>query len=229
MAIPYIKQTYIKYHKGKGYICGHVDALHATPPAADTFTDKLVERLIRKLGCAGIISTTSRLHCDLNRSPNLENQAGITEYRQAIHEILDYLHIIDRNTCKLLKPYLHLSFHGMKDANYGPFAIEIGTQRGKSCSPEVRQWFERKLAEAVRVISPEITIVFDRKFKGNESIIAHRYGDIDGYSGYGALFHSFQIELSRTIRRKYLTEAVAIFSDIITEFQVKFVHPNSRG
>lgn len=223
MVIPYIKHNFIKYHKGNGYLCGHVDALHATPPAADKFTDKIVESLINKLGCAGIISTISRLNCDLNRTPNPENYAGITEYRQAIKEILTFLHILDVEKQKLLTPYLHLSFHGMKDTNYGPYAIEIGTQKGKSCSPEVLQWFEHKLTKAARNISPEISIIFDRKFKGNESITAHRFGDKDGYHGYGLHFHSFQIELSRTIRKKHLAKLVAIFSEIITDFQAKFV------
>ncbi|WP_147535606.1 N-formylglutamate amidohydrolase [Bacillus marasmi] len=227
MTIPYIEQTFIKYHMGKGYICALVDALHAAPPAADKYTDKIVEKLIKEIGCAGIISTVSRLYCDLNRAPTRENQAGITEYRKAIHDILDYLQIVDFAKHTLQTPFLHLSFHGMKDANYGPFAIEIGTQRGKSCSREVRKWFEKKLKSTFSNISPEMNIVFDRKFKGNESIVSHRFGDTDHYSGYGANFHTFQIELSRTLRVKYLKETVKIFAGIIAEFQDTFVHPAS--
>ncbi|MGJ7918950.1 hypothetical protein [Neobacillus sp. LXY-4] len=223
MTVPYIKQKYLKFHKGKGFICGHVDALHATPPAADKFTDKIVEKLIIEIGCAGIISTVSRLECDLNRSPNGINNAGIYEYRQAIKEILHFLHIVDPVQQRLTTPYLHLSFHGMKDTNYGPYAIEIGTQRGKSCSGEVLQWFKKALLESIQGISPEITIVFDKKFKGNESIIAHRHGDIDGYLGYGHHFHTFQIELSRTIRKKYLTKITRIFAKIMNDFQTEFV------
>lgn len=227
MTIPYIHQSYIKYHKGKGYICAHVDALHATPPSADKYTDKIVERLINACGCAGIISTVSRLDCDLNRVLTEENQAGITEYRQAICDILDYLHILGSDKHTLRTPYLHLSFHGMKDENYGPFALEIGTQRGKSCSREVKKWFEGRLKKAFKDISPEVNIIFDRKFKGNESIVSHRYGDIDGYLGYGPNFNTFQIELSRTLRVKYLNVMVKIFAKIINDFQNKFVHSSS--
>jgi hypothetical protein len=226
MSVPYIKQNHLKYHKGKGFICGHVDALHATPPAADKFTDKIVEKLIKETGCAGIISTVSRLQCDLNRSPNGENTDGIYEYRQAIKDILDFLHIIDSFDQKLTTPYLHLSFHGMKDANYGPYSIEIGTQRGKSCSGVVRRWFEKTIKEKVQDLSPEIKIVFDRKFKGNESIISHRHGDIDDYLGYGKHFHTFQIEISWTLRKKHLSTISTLFASMMADFQTKFVTNN---
>ncbi len=222
MVIPYILKSYVKYHKGKGFICGHVDALHATPPAADKYTDKLVEMLIKQVGCAGIISTVSRLDCDLNRIPNHDNQAGVAEYRKAINDILHYLHIVDLDN-KLTTPYLHFSFHGMKDINYGPMAMEIGTQRGQSCSPEVSTWLKEKVKEGALHISPEIMIVFDNKFKGNESINAHRHGDQNGYTGYGQHFHSFQIELSKTIRRKYLSELSILFANIMQDFQTHFV------
>lgn len=222
MSIPYITKSYVKYHIGKGFICGHVDALHAAPPAADKFTDKIVEMLIQQVGCGGIISTVSRLNCDLNRIPNSHNKSGILEYRGAIFDIIHYLQIVD-SELKLTTPYLHLSFHGMKDTNYGPLAIEIGTQRGKSCSSEVRGWFKERLIEEASNISPEILIIFDKKFKGNESIIAHRYGDQDEYPGYGPHFHTFQIELSRTIRRRYLHDISKLFANIMIEFQTKFV------
>ncbi len=35
--------------------------------------------------------------------------------------------------------------------------------------------------------------------------------------------HSFQIELSRTIRRKYLSRIIRLFAKIFTEFQSKYV------
>ena len=115
----------------------------------------------------------------------------------------------------------------MKDTNYGPLAIEIGTQRGKSCSPEVSRWFKERLTEETSIISPEILIIFDKKFKGNESIIAHRCGDQNEYTGYGQHFHTFQIELSRTIRRKYLNNFSKLFAKIMIDFQTRFVSNSS--
>lgn len=48
MPVPFIQQNFLKYNKGKGFISGHVEALHAMPPAADKFTDKIAEKLIEK-------------------------------------------------------------------------------------------------------------------------------------------------------------------------------------
>lgn len=223
MPIRYIQQTFIKYNKGKGFICGHVDALHAASPAADKYTDKMVEKLIKEIGCAGIIGTVSRMECDLNRRPNGSNDEGIQEYRGAVKDLLNFLQIIDPFTKKLTAPYLHLSFHGMKDTHYGPLGIEVGSLCGQSCSSTVQKWFQEKLIFKAQEISSEIKIVFNEKFIGDESIIFHRKGDLNGYLGYGEHFHTFQIELSRTLRRKYLTRISKIFSQIMTDFQTEFV------
>lgn len=223
MSIPFIQQNYLKYHKGKGFISGHVDALHAMPPAADKYTDLIVMKVVNQIGCAGIISTVSRMECDLNRSPNKENQEGIKEYRKTIKDILRFLYLLDAEQTPIMKPYLHLSFHGMKDVHYGPFAIEIGTLRGQSCSPEIKQWFGNLLTKKVNKISSDIQIVFDTKFIGDKSIIFHRLGDGMDYTGYGDHFHTFQIELSRTLRRKYYTKISYLFAEMMMDFQTTFV------
>jgi N-formylglutamate amidohydrolase len=223
MAIQYIQGNFIKYHRGKGYISGHIEALHATAPANDQYTAKIVEKIIEQIGCAGIICTVSRLDCDLNRKPDGRNNAGVKEYRETIHDILQYLHVLDPQRKQLIAPYLHLSFHGMKDSNHGPNAIEIGTQNGQSCSPEVLQWFKQALLEKFQPFSPAVNIVFDKKFKGNESITFHRLGDNHGYLGYGQHFHSFQIEISHTLRRKNLGRIACLFAEIMVEFQKEFV------
>ncbi|MFC3885412.1 hypothetical protein ACFOU2_18760 [Bacillus songklensis] len=223
MPLKFIHQNYLKYNKGKGFICCHVDALHATPPAADLFTDKIVENLIKKTGCAGIVGTVSRNHADLNRSPNGDNDEGIKEYRNAIKDILEFLDILDHVNNHLTQPYLHLSFHGMKDIHHGPYAIEVGTVHGQSCSMEIRSWFEEILTKKALEIIPEIEVVFDKKFIGNKSIVFHRLGDGKGYSGYHHNFNTFQIELSRTVRSKHCSKIVDIFSRIINDFQTTFV------
>lgn len=223
MPMPYIQKHYLKYNIGRGYICGHVDALHAAAPAADRYTDTIVKGLIQNVGCAGIISTVSRLYCDLNRTVTANNKQGMDEYRTTIKEILDFLHIVDPDTQKLTKPYLHLSFHGMKDANHGPSAIEVGTLQGKSCSPEIRLWFRKTLIRNARRIFPEINIVFDQKFKGNKSIIFHRKGDLPGYPGYGQHFHTFQIEIAQSLRKTYTPLLIKLFTELMTDFQSRFV------
>src|SRR6478752_1792211 len=207
MTLKFIHGNYLKYNKGTGFISCHVDALHAEPPAADLFTDKVVENLVKKTGCAGIVSTVSRTIADLNRNLNETNNEGIHEYRRTIQEIVKYLKIADSNN-RLLTPYLHLSFHGMKDTHYGPYAIEVGTLYGQSCSKEVKDWFQQALT---------------KKSVGNESIAFHRKGDNSGYLGYSHNFNTFQIELSRTLRSKHRTTITNIFSEIIDDFQQTFV------
>jgi hypothetical protein len=223
LTLPFIQLNYVKYNKGKGYICGHVDALHAMPPATDLYTERIVEGLIKEIGCAGIISTVSRLDYDLNRIPNGKDDSGIIEYWNTIKDILHYLQILEYKNEKLISPYLHLSIHGMKDSNYGPFAIEVGTQNGRSCSLLVKKWFDEALNHYGKSLFPEINIIFDKKFKGNKSITFHRLGDKKNYRGYGHQFHSFQIELSLNLRQNYLNQIITLFSEIFTEFQSKFV------
>ncbi|KMM36901.1 N-formylglutamate amidohydrolase [Guptibacillus hwajinpoensis] len=223
MAVKFIQKNYVKYNLGNGYMCCHVEALHATPPAADLYTDLLVRKLIQKTGSAGIISTVSRTVIDLNRPPTDDNQEALTEYRKCIEEILNQLGICEEGIDHITVPYLHLSFHGMKDTHFGPLAIEIGTSRGRSCSKEVKKWFEEKLTENLHTILPNATVIFDNKFAGNKAIHLHRVGDGEAYKGYKENFHSFQIELSRTIRKKHRTKMVQVFSNLIDEFQLKFV------
>ncbi len=223
MAVKFIQKKFVKYHLGKGYICCHVEALHATPPAADLYTDVIVTKLIQKTGCAGIISTVSRKEIDLNRLPNEDNQDAITEYRASIKDIVTQLGIFEGATDQLNIPYLHLSFHGMKDDHYGPLAIEVGTLKGRSCSKEIKNWFEEELTKNIQTFLPQATVVFDKKFIGNKSIHLHRVGDGGEYKGYQENFHSFQIELSKTIRKKHRSNMVQIFSKIIQDFQSTFI------
>lgn len=224
MSLKFIKQNYLKYNEGKGYICGHIDALHATPPKADVCTDAIVETLMENTGCAGIISTVSRTVADLNRRPNEKNKEAIQEYRECIKEIIHFLNILDTKKNKITAPYLHLSFHGMKDDHYGPYGMEVGTVYGKSCSKEVKEWFIKRLIKKTKELIPHVELAFDEKFIGDESIVYHRCGDGQSYAGYGDHFHTFQIELSRTLRSKHLEKIIVIFSDIIADFQKEFIH-----
>ena len=110
--------------------------MHSTlkAPQADLYTGQLVRKIVRKTGCAGVISTVSRTIADLNRKEDGQNKRAIEQYRKVILEILQHLGILDQKKHRITKPYLHITIHGMKDDHYGPYAIEIGTYRGLSCS-----------------------------------------------------------------------------------------------
>jgi hypothetical protein len=221
-----IRLNHVAYSKGNGRLCCHVDAIHATPPAADLFTEQMVALMMAHTGCAGIISTTSRLVADLNRTPCPENHHALQDYRFSIRDILDHLGIIDNDGDSLSTPYLHLAIHGMRDHHHGPYCIEIGTRQGQSCSSEVKEWFTHAIAARARVVMPHLQVVVDKKFTGDESIVSHRLGDGKNYRGYGQNFNTFQVEISRTLREYYLPQIVELLSLVIFNFQATFVGPH---
>lgn len=200
MTIEFIEQEFLKFYKGNRELHSHIEALHAVPPKADLLTDKIVEKTLEKINCSGIISKVSRKEADLNRKPDGQNNEALAQYQNIINEILQYQGIIDMKINQLTKPYLHLSVHGMKDVYHGPYGIEIGTCNGKSCSKRMEDWFLETITNKRNEFLPKINILLNEKFDGDQSIIFHRCGDGKTYSGYGEHFHTFQVEIARTLR-----------------------------
>ena len=113
----------------------------------------------------------------------------------------------------------------MKDSHHGPHAIEVGTFNGQSCSKEMKAWFLQTLrTQANEILTPKTIIYNDEVFCGDESIIYHRHGDGDKYSGYGEHFHTFQLEFSQTLRKKYNLEIVELLSQMMKLFQAEMVN-----
>lgn len=213
--INFIEKNFIKYYLGSKKIRSHIDAVHACPPEADEFTGDIVEGVVNKIDCSGVIAIVSRTKVDLNRPRNNNNKEAIDEYRQTIREILEHTNFLDENG-RLSTPHLHLAIHGMRDRDE---EIEIGTRYGKTCSPEVKKWFVNEIEKHVKEKQT------DRRFPGDPSKSVHRCGDQTGdlsYSGYGDNFNTFQIEISRTLREKHQKALINIFSDIIIQFNEKF-------
>lgn len=223
MGIQFEKLDYVQFYKGNGKVFGQVDAQHAKPPQADLYTGQMVRRIVRKTGCAGVISTVSRTIADLNRKEDEQNKQAIEQYRKVIFEILQHLGILDQKKHRITKPYLHITVHGMKDDHYGPYAIEIGTYRGLSCSRLMKKWFRKTIALKAKKILPNLKIRFDHYFDGDESITYHRQGDRATYNGYGYHFHTFQMELSRTLREKHSVEMTELLSQMLVAFQTEIV------
>ncbi len=214
----FVERKFIKFHLGDKGIRTHIDALHAAPPCSDKYTGEIVEGVIKEINCHGIIATVSRTIADLNRLPNQKNEEAIKEYRQTIKDILEHIGILNENE-KLIKPYLHLAIHGIRNTVHGPLSIEIGTRSGKTCSSEVKDWFIEKLKGC------NLKIQIDKNKIGDSSKIVHRWGDkISGlyYFGYGSDFNTFQIEISRTLREKHKNDLIYLFSDIIISFNEAF-------
>jgi hypothetical protein len=225
LGLAFINKKFLQLHLGNGMISGHVDAVHAKPPEADRFTDIITKGLIEQTGCAGIISTVSRVIADLNRDADGSNDEALKEYRESIQDILLHLGTLNEKKMELKKPYLHLSFHGMKDVHHGPYAMEIGTVHGNACSFEIRNWLNELIAEKLKVFSPGVQFVFDHKFAGDPSIVFHRKGNGKDYKGYGDNYNAFQVEISRTLRENHSTLIIKLFSKVITQFQDRFIFP----
>ena len=212
----FTNKKFIKFYMGSKKIRSHIDALHACPPEADEFTGDIVEGVVNKINCSGIIAIVSRTIVDLNRLRNSNNEEGNDEYRQTIREILGHIGNLDGNG-KLSRPYLHLALHGMKDK--WNVDIEIGTLHGKTCSPEVKEWFVSEIKKHFRRVQ------IDGRFCGDPSKSVHRCGDKISdteYLGYGKNFNTIQIEISRTLRENYQKKLINTFSGIVNHFNEKF-------
>lgn len=129
MILKFIYGNYLKYNKGIGFISCYVDVFYVELFVVDLFMDKIVENLVKKIGCVGIVSMIFRIIVDLNRNLNEINYEGIYEYRSIIKEIVKFLKIIDSNNFFLIF-YLYLFFYGMKDIYYGFYVIEVGILYG---------------------------------------------------------------------------------------------------
>lgn len=205
-----------------GSICCHVDAVHATSPKSDRFTDEIAAGIMAKTGCAGIIGTVSRTVADLNRPPGQGNDEAVWEYRDVISQFLYNQGLLAPGGRNLAKPYLHLGIHGMKDEPHGPFSIEVGTIHGKTCSPRIKKWFGQALKAQVQQAFPEIKLVFDKHWVGNQSLAAHRWGEGRHYPGYGKNYNAFQLEIARTLREFHRQTVIDMLAAIVTEFSVMF-------
>ncbi len=212
--------NYVKYAFGNN--CCHVDAVHATSPKADRFTDEIAAGIMGKTGCAGIIGTVSRTIADLNRPPSLGNDEAVWEYRDVISQFLYNRGLLAPGYCQLARPYLHIGIHGMKDELHGPLSLEVGTIHGQTCSGKVRQWFGKTLKAKVHQAFPDAKVVFDKHWVGNQSLAAHRWGEGRRYPGYGKNYNAFQLEISRTLREYHRQEVIDILAAVVKEFSVVF-------
>lgn len=215
-----ITGNYIKYCFGS-QSC-HVDAVHATSPQADRFTDEIVAGIMAKTGCAGIIGTVSRTVADLNRPPGQGNEEAVWEYRDVIGQFLYNTGLLKPGSRHLARPYLHIGIHGMKDQPHGPLSIEVGTIHGKTCSVRVKKWFGETLKDKVRDYSPDIKVIFDKHWVGNQSLASHRWGEGRRYPGYGKNYNAFQVEIARTLREYHRQEMIDIFTAVVADFTLMF-------
>ena len=200
---------YVAYYLGNPNIHCHVDAVHSKSPKEDINTKELVIAIIKNTNCSGIYALISREYMDLNRPLNESNKPAIFEYRTAIFSILNHLKILE-NSKKLIKPYLHLALHGMK--NNALKEIEVGTRNNETCSDGIFIWFRKNLEEISKdMFNRDLKIVYNEKLKGNISKNVHR-------NNYGSLFNTIQIEINRTLRTKYFSKIVEILSKIINKF-----------
>lgn len=217
--IEFLAGNHIRYNMGNGLLACHIDAVHAAPPNSDKYTGDLVEIVVQRLGCAGIIASVSRQQADLNRSENDSNREAVREYRSVIRRILLKLGILDEQNHCLTRPYLHLGIHGMRDQIHGRAAMEIGTINGRTCSPEIETRFVSSLKHWGDKFLPVLDLKVNCFYSGDRSLVQHRegYGD---YPGYGPNYNVIQLEISRGLREGYLNQLAEVLSRILLEFDI---------
>jgi hypothetical protein len=96
----------------------------------------------------------------------------------------------------------------------------IGTRNGESCSTEIKEWFVEEINKYYENIG------VDSIFPGDSSKSVHRIGDCISdlsYKGYGDNFNTIQIEINRTQRENHRQKLISILSNIIIDFNKKFV------
>jgi len=71
------EKKFIKFHLGSKEIRSHIDAVHAHPPNADELTGDIVEGVVNRINCSGIIAIVSRTIFDLKRTRNINNKESI--------------------------------------------------------------------------------------------------------------------------------------------------------
>lgn len=208
-------KNYLIYNLGDAQLRSHVDAVHAQSPKSDKYTKEIVLGIIERTNASGIIATVSRTIMDINRPRNDKNAPAVDEYRKTISKIIRSKNILDENNM-LTRNYLHLAIHGMTQSIHYNTDFEIGTCGGKSCSPQVVDWFTTQL----QLLS---TIGINNRFPGVKAKIdCHRNGDAQNYLGYGNGFNTIQVEISPSWRKNNQEELINFFSDIIRDFERTF-------
>ena len=200
---------HIAHYLGNPNINCHVDAVHTKNPQAEINTKNLVIEIIKNTNCSGIYALTSRRVMDLNRPLNKTNKPAILEFRRAILSILRDLEILDCSD-RIVKPYMQLAFHGMK--NYAHKEIEIGTRDNQTCSNDIFQWFSKELEENCNeLFNRNLKIVYNEEFIGDSSKEFHR-------KKFGNLFNTIQIEINRILRTRYFSKISEVFTNIVKNF-----------
>jgi hypothetical protein len=199
-----------------------IDAVHATAPRSDPYTGSIVSAVSEITGCHCIIATVSRTEADLNRPPGPANENAIREYRDNIQAMLEGSQLISNGT--LVYPFLHLAIHGMLDRDYAD--IELGTRHGKTCSPIIRKWIQKKFDKTINSLSwkgRRPKIVIDKMFIGDSSKEFHRHGDQgQDFSGYGQNFHTIQMEYAHWLRENHRDKLIDALCQIIGQFRLDF-------
>ncbi len=87
----------------------HIDAVHAQSPNSDQYTGEIVQAVVDRVNCSGIIATISRTVMDINRPINNQNTPAIGEFRNTIKEIIESNDMTDKLTYKDFIDTVHFS------------------------------------------------------------------------------------------------------------------------
>lgn len=209
--IEFHKGSFILWRIGAFGIPVHVEALHVVQPGAEFNVALLCDYIVLKTDCSSIVADVSRGVVDLNRpivpQDPLTLQAA-NEYRATIKTILARQGFW-KSPSGLVRPYLHLSLHGMQDCT-SEVDIDIATRGGKFAGQPVIDWFVDLVTQKTG-----FKIGVEKTFQGREPLEFLRRGDpqYPENTGYGANYNVLALEIAKKIRReepllKQLAEAL---------------------
>jgi len=208
----FVETYYVRYHIGKTHPRVLVDAVHAKFPDGEVNTGRLVDEVVDRADCSGIVARVSRKEADLNRPFTDENKSALRHYRGAVYNILHEGHLLD-DSLRTIRPFLHIALHGMHDIRNGP-DIVLGTRKGRVCDPVICEWLSNLLEQ------DGYKVAVDRIFPGSSGLEYFRSGVRSKvFTGYGQNYHVVQLELSRELRRnRNIDRTVEMISQIIESF-----------
>ncbi len=192
-----------------------LDAPHAARPGSDKWTGPIVERAASAADCHCIVSLVSRRDADLNRPPDDVSRATVAEYRRCLERAVTSAGVDTAG--QLLRPFLHLSVHGMHDRH--GYDVELGTRNGATCSADVEAWAVARCEEWAEALPSNPRIVLNQVFVGDPVLEVHRSGDPDDeYGGFGDRHHTIQIEFAHHLREGCSDAIVEFLSTLAAEF-----------
>lgn len=222
----FTSRKYVRFRNGEAGSRVLFEGLHVVSPKEEVGVARIVETVSAELKSHALLTTNSREHVDLNCPPETDiAHEAHQEYRETIQSQLMAAGLLLNEPKAISSPFVTFSIHGMRYLH--GMDIAVGTNHGKSVSPEVRKWLLTEInkwgAKFCSDVGKERLVVGEEgQFCGWNSLRYHRDGDGRAYRGYGKNFNHFQLEFSLTMRVKYHNQVIELLKVLGAEYEHEF-------